>query len=141
MKKRWLIIVVGVLISIFASLGLTMSAIAEDDGQGGGGNNLKVYCDVSMTEVDPMLCPKKRGNESKIEDKVKNVLNAVYLWIGIVAVVVIVVSGIRYISSQGNPEAVKKAKNGILYAAIGLIITVAAFAITNAILDALQGNV
>ena len=80
-------------------------------------------------------------NEQKIENRVKNVITVVFVWVGVIAVVVIVISGIRYITSQGNPEAVKRAKNGILYASIGLVVTLSAFLITNAVLDAIQGNV
>ena len=86
--------------------------------------------------TDPLLCPKS-GGEGEIQDRVKNVLRAVYAWIGIIAVVVIVISGIKYMTSQGNPDAVKKAKSGILYAVIGIIVVLAAFAITEVIISAL----
>ena len=89
---------------------------------------------------DPLLCPPESGGEDKIVDKVRKVLVTVYGWVGIIAVIVIVISGVRYIVSQGNPEAVKKAKSGILYASIGLIVTIAAFAITTLILKALGAS-
>ncbi len=86
--------------------------------------------------TDPLLCP-ETGGEAKIQERVGNVLRAVYTWVGVIAVVVIVISGIRYMTSQGNAETVKKAKAGIMYAVIGLIIVLAAFAITELILSAL----
>ena len=90
---------------------------------------------------DPLLCGTSGQNEEAvIQQKVANVLNQVYLWIGIVAVVVIVISGIRYMTSQGNAESIKKAKAGILYATIGLVVVLAAFAITLVITNAIQGN-
>ena len=88
--------------------------------------------------VDPLLCPPS-GGEEKINSRVQTVLNTVYAWVGIIAVIVIVISGVRYITSQGSPDAVKRAKSGILYASIGLIIVLAAFAITNMVLTALGG--
>ncbi|HSX48357.1 MAG TPA: hypothetical protein VLF41_02560 [Candidatus Nanoarchaeia archaeon] len=50
---------------------------------------------------------------------------AINWMIGIIvalAVLAIVISGIQYITSQGNPEAVKTAKSRITNAAIGLIL-------------------
>ena len=43
---------------------------------------------------------------------------------GAAAVVVIIVAGIRYITSNGDAEQTKKAKNAIIYASIGLIVIV-----------------
>ncbi len=50
---------------------------------------------------------------------------------GAVAVVVVAAAGIGYISSQGDPEKIKKAKNAILYAIAGLVIIVLGQAIIN----------
>ena len=106
-----------------------------------GTNYPRTYCDdLTVKNPDPLLCP-PTNPEQKIENRVKNVITVVFVWVGVIAVVVIVISGIRYITSQGNPEAVKRAKNGILYASIGLVVTLSAFLITNAVLDAIQGNI
>jgi uncharacterized membrane protein YidH (DUF202 family) len=48
---------------------------------------------------------------------------------GAVAMLIIVIAGFRYTISQGDPQAVNKAKNTIIYAAIGLVICVTAFSI------------
>jgi heme/copper-type cytochrome/quinol oxidase subunit 2 len=59
-----------------------------------------------------------------------NALNTVYLVGGILAVIVIIVAGYFYVTSSGNATTVEKAKNAILYAVIGLVIILLAFAIT-----------
>ena len=56
---------------------------------------------------------------------------------GIVAVVAIIIGGLRYILSQGNEKAIEGAKNTILYAVIGLIVAVLAYAIVNFVLTRL----
>jgi hypothetical protein len=66
---------------------------------------------------------------------VRNVLSAVYVAVGIAAVGVIIFGGFRYTVSQGDPGKVKRAKDTIMYALIGLIIVLSAFAITNFILS------
>jgi len=60
-----------------------------------------------------------------------NGLNIVYFALGAVAVIMIILSGYQYLTSNGEPEKSKKAMSSILYAVIGLVVVVSAFAITN----------
>jgi hypothetical protein len=76
--------------------------------------------------------------EDDLMKTVGNVLNAIYGIIAVIAVVMIVIAGIKYSTSQGDPGKVQSAKGTILYAIIGLVITISAFAITNFILSALK---
>ena len=46
----------------------------------------------------------------------------------------IIIAGIQMISAQGQPEKVAKARNQILYAIVGLVIAISAFAIVNFVL-------
>lgn len=50
---------------------------------------------------------------------------------GLLATAYFVVGGFNYITSSGNPQRLEKAKRTILYSAIGLSITIAAFVISN----------
>ena len=54
--------------------------------------------------------------------------------IGLAAVVVIILGGVTYITSQGDAGKVTKAKNTILYGVIGLVVAILAFAIVNFVL-------
>lgn len=60
-----------------------------------------------------------------------------FTWAAIIAVIVIVTGGIQYVTSNGNPSAVQKAKQTIMYAAIGLVISLLAVAIVNFAIGAL----
>ena len=62
---------------------------------------------------------------------VTDVLNIAYTAAGIVAVIVIIVSAIFYVISQGDASKIKRAKDGILYAVVGLVVIMLAFTITN----------
>ena len=86
----------------------------------------KKYC--SMTVV---------GNENDLLNTVGNVISTVYTWVGIIAVIMIIIGGIMYSTSAGNPKKVKTAKDTIFYALIGLIVALSAFAITNFVLRSL----
>ncbi|MCL1839678.1 hypothetical protein FWF89_01605 [Candidatus Saccharibacteria bacterium] len=60
---------------------------------------------------------------------VSAVLGWAYFAIGVVAAIIIVVAGIQYMTSEGEPERTKKAQQTITYTIIGLIIATAAAAI------------
>ena len=97
-------------------------------------------CSVAGVD-DPLICGTKGANEEReLQNRVKRVLDTVYLWIGIIAVIVIVIGGIKYMTSTGDTQKVQSAKNTIMYAVIGLIVTLAAFAITSFVIGALDGK-
>lgn len=73
------------------------------------------------------------GNDS-LEADVGSIINMIIYGIGIVAVIVIIIGGVNYMLSQGDPNKVKKAKDTILYGVIGLVVVLLAFAIVNFIL-------
>lgn len=61
-------------------------------------------------------------------------------WVAaVVAIIVIIVAGISYATSAGDAGKVAKAKNAILYAAIGLVVVIVAFTLTNFIRARLGG--
>ncbi len=62
---------------------------------------------------------------------VTNIIRGIISVLGIVAVVVIVVAGQRYIVSQGDPGKIVQARNMLIYALIGLVIAILAFAIVS----------
>lgn len=62
---------------------------------------------------------------------VKTVINVMLFILGIIAVIMIVIGGIRYAVSAGDSSAVTGAKNTILYSVVGLIVAILAYAIVN----------
>ncbi|MEP6710463.1 MAG: MMCAP2_0565 family pilin-like conjugal transfer protein [Candidatus Saccharibacteria bacterium] len=59
------------------------------------------------------------------------ILGIVYWTAGIVAVVVIIIAGIMFATSDGDPGKVKRAREAILYSIVGIVIILVAFTITN----------
>lgn len=70
---------------------------------------------------------------------VQNLLNTTFGVVGIIAVIMIIIGGFHYMTSQGSPEKVQKGKNTILYGIVGLVICLSAFAIVNFVLASLNG--
>lgn len=60
--------------------------------------------------------------ETKVDSLLTTVINIFSLVVGIVAVIMIIVGGFKYITSGGDSGNVTGAKNTILFAVVGLII-------------------
>ena len=70
---------------------------------------------------------------------VTQIINVFLYIIGIISVIMLIFGGFLYITSAGNPEKVKNAKNTIMYAIIGLIIAIFAYAIINWVVTQTEG--
>ena len=79
----------------------------------------------------------KGGADTDLNGQIGTIINAIIGVIGIVAVIVIILGGINYTMSQGDPSKTKKARDTILYGVIGLIVVLLAFAIVNFVLGQL----
>lgn len=77
---------------------------------------------VSAPSLAPLPKP-NTGNELKV------VLQIVFSIIGAISLLVIVLAGFTYITSQGDPGKVSQAKNAIIYASAGLAISILAVTI------------
>lgn len=62
---------------------------------------------------------------------VRTVISVMLIVGGVIAVIMIILGGIRYITSNGDANDVKAAKDTILYSVIGLVITAGAYMIVN----------
>lgn len=65
------------------------------------------------------------------------IVNALLFIIGALSVVMLIYGGIRYTISGGDSNAVTAAKNTIMYAIIGIVVAVLAYAIVNFVLGTL----
>ena len=83
-------------------------------------------------------CPKNLFGETGV---FKQITNTILYIVGIIAVIMLIIGGIRYVISGGDAKKVTDAKNTVLYAIIGLVICFLAFAIVNFVISALpSGN-
>jgi Type IV secretion system pilin len=82
---------------------------------------------LAATNVEPGALPKVNADSNSIQI----VLSTVFVIIGAVALLIIVVSGFRYITSGGEADKIAKAKNGVVYALVGLVIAISAQAIVS----------
>jgi hypothetical protein len=65
------------------------------------------------------------------------VLPIVFGALGAIALLIIVVSGLRYVVSAGDPAKMTQAKKAILYALVGLVIALSGFSIVTFVVKGL----
>jgi hypothetical protein len=91
------------------------------------------YAQSAQDEIEKGLCaganldindPRCNSEDAlaKLNTLIRRVINLLSVIVGVVAVIMIIIGGLRYITSGGRDTGVTSAKNTILYAIIGLII-------------------
>lgn len=74
------------------------------------------------------------GESNDLSTIIKNIVNILLFLVGAVAVIMIVISGFRYTTANGDQSSVKAAKDTLLYAIVGVIVAIASYAIVNFVL-------
>lgn len=77
----------------------------------------------------------KNLGEESIQGVVKTIINVISAIAGIIAVIMIVVGGLKFVTAGGSSESVSSAKNTIIYAIVGLIVIAFAQAIVRFVLQ------
>ena len=77
------------------------------------------------------------ANTSNLTDIIKLVTNLLLFILGAVSVIMIIVGGIKYTTSNGSAEQIKSAKNTIMYSIVGLVVAIFAYAIVNFVIQKL----
>ena len=73
------------------------------------------------------------------ESLVKKFVNIFLFAVGALSVIMLIWGGIRYTTSAGDSNKVQAAKNTVLYAIVGLVIAILAYAIVNMVIDKFKG--
>ena len=60
-----------------------------------------------------------------------HITNALIYLVGAVAVIMIIVGGLLYVTSSGDPSRQKRARETITYAVVGVVVAIISFAIVN----------
>lgn len=129
-------------VSMFAALSILFAGMlvmapaahaADCDVQ--GGNDLKISTGVNCAQGEEQ--PTELFGQEGIFTTVVNVL---LFLIGAISVIMLIIGGIRYTISNGDQGAVTSAKNTILYAIIGLIVAIMAYAIVGFVTGQFAGG-
>lgn len=77
-----------------------------------------------------------RGDDPALYN-IETAVQIVLAVMGSVAVLIIVISGLRYILASGDPGKMAQAKNAIIYALVGLAVLLSAFSIVTFVVKGL----
>ena len=85
---------------------------------------------AKIEDLDVSPLPQTTANQSTLEE----FLGVAIAIIAAISLLVIVIGGVRYIMSRGDPQATARAKNTIIYAVVGLVVAMTAQAIVSFVL-------
>lgn len=120
-------------LALLTTFGFTGAVVAQapqpDNAICSGAQNLQIS-NAPNTDCQDVAS----GSEDSVNELITNVVNIFSVIVGIVAVIMIIWGGLKYITSGGDSGNVTGAKNTILYAVIGLIIVALAQVIVRFVL-------
>ncbi|MEK7153080.1 MAG: hypothetical protein AAB834_03975 [Patescibacteria group bacterium] len=88
---------------------------------------------IMAAVVDTGPLPKPTADSARLQ----LALSTVFLTLGAISLLVITIAGFRYVISHGDPRLISQSKNAIMYAVIGLVVSITAFAIVNFVIGRL----
>lgn len=86
---------------------------------------LQFMADIGL-DTSPL--PNNSGNDAP-SSMLGTALSTAFAIIGAVSLLMIVISGLRYITAAGDPAKMSRAKSAIIYAVVGLAIALSGFSI------------
>ncbi|HVI68984.1 MAG TPA: pilin [Magnetospirillaceae bacterium] len=108
--------------ALVLGIGIASPVYAACDVVGSGGISQGAEC------AKPTNAPSELFGPKSIFVTITNIMLFI---IGAIAVIMLIIGGIRYVVSAGDQNAVTSAKNTILYAIIGIVVAFLAYAAVN----------
>lgn len=119
-KKVFAIIMLAVFITI-----PTLGIAAGDLGDFGLTTGENAAADIGLGDAD-------------VKEIVNNIIGVILGFLGLIAVVLILIGGFMWMTAGGNEDRVKKGRQFIINGIIGLVIILAAYAIASFVITNLQ---
>lgn len=95
--------------------------------RGDAGQSANSYAECNL--------PVESADSPSLMKTVMQILNVVVGIVGVIAVAVIIIGGILFVTSTGDAAKTTRARNTILYGIVGLVISLLAFAIVNFVIS------
>lgn len=132
MKKSIKVALAGLLCVPMLAFGFSVAAPMTVAAQNCDTTNLNVKTGADCSKPDNT--PDNLFGDGSI---FQNITNAALFIIGAISVLMLIYGGIRYTISGGDTKNVTDAKNTILYAIVGIIVAIMAYAIVNFVIGRL----
>ena len=92
-------------------------------------------CSKENGSDNSVYCQKKDKGEDQVNGIIKTIVEVLLMAVGAISIIMIVIGGILFALSSGDTQKAAKARSTILYAVVGLIVSVFASAIVNFVFD------
>jgi len=103
------------------------------------GSFLAVAPATALAGINPPCPDNNPACNKTLVELITTISNTILLLVGVVAVLFLIIGGFQYISSAGNPENIGKAKTTIMYAIIGILVTLLAWAVVQFVVTKIGG--
>lgn len=114
------------------------SSSGGSSGSGGNSSNSKKASTTEIGELGRLdISSVKKAGVNADNNTINSVVNIAFSLAGALALLFIVIGGLRFILSRGDPQSTAQARNTILFAVIGLVITMFAYAIVRFVVGSL----
>ena len=119
--KKWqqfitaFVFILGLGVTILSTTDVSAINVFPGCGAGGGGGGSTAVCKAAGTD--------------KAENMAQVITSTLLFLLGIIAVIMIIVSGIKYTTSNGDASKIKSAKDTLTYSVVGLVVAMLAWAI------------
>ena len=100
-------------------------------------NTVPAYAQLISPTDQPGRLAEATGGEGSFRNLLLTFLNFFLGFLGLLAVIMVIYGGILYVTAAGNQENIDKGKKIIMYAVVGIVIILLAFALVNTILGGL----
>ncbi len=80
---------------------------------------------------DSVYCKNKNTGETQVNGIIKTIVEVLLTAVGAISIIMIVIGGIMFALSSGDAQKAAKARNTVLYAVVGLAVSLFASAIVN----------
>jgi magnesium-transporting ATPase (P-type) len=94
---------------------------------------------AARDEINTALQNTNDGNTTDLNANITIIIDLLLFLIGAISVIMIIIGGIRYVTSNGDQGQLQSAKNTILYSVIGLVVAILAYAIVRFVVTTFAG--
>ncbi len=84
--------------------------------------------DQCAQNADAAVC---KGKDENATNMIQTVINIMLYVLGTISVIMIVIGGVRFTTSNGDPASTKTARMTIIYSVVGLVVAILSYAIVN----------
>ena len=123
MKHIRLLVVMAALLAGIGPLAAVPAAVSADP--------TAVVCGTLGAGSD---CKNQSPNGVDLDKTIRTVVDILSMVVGIIAVIMIIISGLKFITANGDSGSIKSARQTLTYALVGVVVVAAAQALVQFVL-------